>query len=78
DATAAGMDSFAVTWSGASADATFVAGSRVVIELFDQDELGPDDAAFVCEWPVSAELLRGRVLACTGDLGSLLATVLPL
>jgi hypothetical protein len=76
--TAVGSDSFTVSWSGAFADATLVAGSRVLIEVFDRDDLDADDGAFVCEWPVTAELLRGRILFCEGELGSLLATVLPL
>lgn len=78
EATAAGTDTFSVQWTGALGDTTLVGGSRILVTVLDRDELDADDPAFLCEWSVSPELLRGRILVCGGELGTFLGTIVPL
>lgn len=75
--TAVADDTFAAMFTGSFADVTLVSGSEIVMEVRDQDVTG-SDGAFICTFEVTPALLRGRILSCTGDLGDLLGSVVPL
>lgn len=59
-------DNFSPSWDMELGEATIVRGSRITIQMFDED-LSENDIILNCETVLSADLLRGRILACVAQ-----------
>lgn len=71
-------DVFSAEWTTAySLPLTLVAGTELVVIVYDDDGVAGSEGAFQCMFTLDAARLRSRTLDCTGALGTLAMDIFP-